>query len=125
MILRSVLVMILAQAVGLAIHLGILELLEMPLFDHKIISAYILNTILASVLMCVLLLAKGKLQNNLGYLFLIGSVLKLVLYFGVFSPGFKADGELTRPEFMSFFIPYSIGLIVETGALVKRLNQQS
>ena len=53
-----------------------------------------------------------------------GSGLKFLLFFLLFYPSYKADGNMSTLEFISFFIPYAICLILEVSYLSKELNNQ-
>ena len=59
-----------------------------------------------------------------GFVFLLGSGVKFLVYFLIFYPLFKQDGQLSRVEFFLFFIPYLISLVTETVALVKLLRSK-
>ncbi|MFB0924814.1 MAG: DUF6168 family protein [Vicingaceae bacterium] len=104
------------------VHLYILERIEIPLFDNKIILAYIVNIALAIFIYIGLFLLRKKQESNLGFIFMIGSFLKFGLFFLVFYPGYKLDGEIQTIEFTTFFIPYAVCLIIETFYLSRLLN---
>lgn len=80
---------------------------------------------MALVIFYVLLRLAIEKSQYLGFVFLVGSALKFLIYFLVFDPLFKQDGDLTRVEFFLFFVPYFASLAVETFALVKLLGKQS
>ncbi|HZW62662.1 MAG TPA: DUF6168 family protein [Flavobacteriaceae bacterium] len=113
-------VMVLAAV--FAAHMLILKAQNLPLFDNKIIVAYLLNALLAIIIFATLYTLKNKYQTQLGFLFLFGSALKFVVFFVVFYPVYKADGVMDKLEFAAFFIPYAISLILETVFLSKMLN---
>jgi hypothetical protein len=52
-----------------------------------------------------------------------GSLLKFLIFFIVFYPGYKADGEMDSLEFAAFFVPYAICLILETFFTSKMLHR--
>ena len=54
-----------------------------------------------------------------------GSFLKFAVFFVVFYPSYKADGDIQKVEFAAFFVPYVLALIVETYFASKMLNQMS
>lgn len=103
-------------------HLGILEYLDYPIFDNRIILAYSGNYILAITILYGLLNAPDRFKNSLGFLFMLGSVLKFVFFFLFFYPYYLEDGDISRTEFFAFFIPYSASLISETKLLINRLS---
>lgn len=106
-----------------AIHLFALSSKSLPLYDNKIVLAYIINAILAIVIFGFLFKMKDKYKEQLGFLFLGGSVLKFAVFFIVFYPVYKADGTISKLEFAAFFVPYILSLILETLSLAKWLNK--
>tara|TARA_B100000809_G_C15074546_1_gene507299 strand:- start:185 stop:580 length:396 start_codon:yes stop_codon:yes gene_type:complete len=104
------------------VHTYILERLEIPLFDHKLVLAYIVNILLAITIYIGLYILRKKQESNLGFIFMIGSFLKFGLFFLIFYPGYKSDGEIQTIEFITFFIPYAVCLIIETFYLSRLLN---
>lgn len=105
------------------LHIITLYFLNKPLFENKIIEAYIVNYALASAIYIGLFKLKDSQPNNLGYLFMAGSFIKFGIFFIVFYPAYKADENMSTLEFSSFFIPYAVSLIFETKALTKMLNK--
>lgn len=105
------------------VHLYTLELLQVPLFAHKIIPAYLINTTLAILIYIALYYLRKEQEANLGFIFMTGSFFKFGLFFLVFYPGYKLDGDIQRVEFATFFIPYAICLIIEIYFLAKLLNK--
>lgn len=105
------------------IHLFVLKFLGFSLFDNKIIAAYFFNFILAVVIVLILTLLQNKAAGLLGFVFMAGSLFKFLLYFIFFNSSFKEDGDISRLEFASFFIPYSTALIIEVVFLSKTLNK--
>lgn len=111
--------------VGIAFgcHLLTLYFFKLPLFDDKIILAYVVNTGLAIVVFMMLYVFRNKFKNQLGFLFLGGSMLKFILFFLLFYTSYKLDGEISRTEFFAFFMPYALTLIIEIFSLSKWLNK--
>ena len=110
-------------SIAFAIHLIVLNLLELPLFENKIVLSYLLNAILAIIIFGFLYKYREKLKNYIGFLFLAGSILKFIAFFILIYPSYKADGDISKFEFAAFFIPYLICLVIETTSLVNWLNQ--
>lgn len=109
--------------VAFCIHLGFLKLLELPIFENRIVLSYGVNLLLIVVVFGALFLLKNKYKSQLGFLFLFGSLFKFAVFFIVFYPFYKADSQISRLEFAAFFVPYSLGLIIETFSLSKWLNE--
>lgn len=105
------------------LHLGVLYTLNYPLFENHIVLSYVINLILVLKVFGILYLLRYKYKGQLGFLFLAGSIIKFAIFFIVFHPRFKADGVITKLEFASFFVPYLVGLILETVSLSKWLNK--
>jgi len=115
------LIFILALVFG--VHLLALNYLEYPLFENKIILAYVINIVLAILIYTFLFKMKSKYKEQLGFLFIGGSFLKFAVFFILFYGSYKADGMISKPEFAAFFIPYVLCLIIETTSLAKWLNK--
>ena len=105
------------------VHFYALERLQLPLFDNKIVLAYLINIALAVVIYVGLFLLRKKQESNLGFIFMTGSFIKFGLFFLIFYPGYKSDGDIQTLEFSTFFIPYAICLIIETFFLTRLLNE--
>jgi len=106
------------------IHIGTLYVTSQPLFENYIIASYTIHFILAVFIYIVLYMRRIPQHDVLGFLFMAGSMLKFVVFFAVFSPWFKQDGDISKLEFASFFIPYTACLIYESRALSKLLNSK-
>ncbi len=107
------------------IHILVLYLLQLPLFGYMLVQAYLLNVFLAIVIFTVLYLFRVKWKDQIGFLFLGGSMLKFVFFFIFFYPVYKGDGQMETMEFISFFIPYLVCLLLETLFTAKMLNSRS
>ncbi len=116
--------LILIMSVILSIHIGILYFFEIPLFENKIIPAYVINTLLAIIIFISLIKLSKKYDHILGFVFLIGSFLKFGVFFVCFYPIFKQDGNVNALESTSFLAPYFACLIIETFYLVKLMNNK-
>ena len=106
-----------------AIHLLVLNVLKLPLLESRIVLSYIVNLVLIIVIFGILYLLKEKYKSQLGFLFLAGSFLKFIIFFILFYPFYKLDNIVTKLEFAAFFVPYVIGLIIESVSLSKWLNK--
>ena len=91
---------------------------------HGILArCYVFNTVLAVLIYVVILRLKDRHSEKIGFVFLIGSGLKFLLFFLLLYPAFNADGELSTMEFASFFIPYTLITVVENVVLVRQLSR--
>lgn len=114
---------ILILAVVFGIHLILLNILNLPMFKNRIVLSYVVNLILIIVIFGGLYLLKEKYKSQLGFLFLAGSFLKFAVFFILFYPFYKIDNVITKLEFAAFFVPYVVGLILESVSLSKWLNK--
>jgi hypothetical protein len=105
------------------IHLGILFLLDKPIFDNKIIESYLINIFTAFLLYYIIDRHKARFKDNIGFIFMLSSYIKFGLFFIFIYPYFDKNSTDLTIEFVTFFIPYSVCLIVETMALIKLLNK--
>ncbi|MBL4663773.1 MAG: hypothetical protein JKY22_09540 [Flavobacteriaceae bacterium] len=104
------------------IHLLVLDGMEKQLFAHKIVLAYVVNFALAAI---ILFLVQRNIKPNsaqAGFIFFGGSLLKFVVFFLVFLPSYKKNGSMETIEFITFFVPYVVCLILEVYFLSKKLN---
>ncbi len=112
-------------AIVFGIHLLALDAQDKPLFSHKIILAYVVNFVLAAI---ILFLVQRNMKENsaqAGFIFFAGSLLKFMVFFLVFHPSYKENGSMETIEFITFFVPYAVCLILEVYYLSKQLNNQS
>ena len=115
--------LVVAISITLAIHLSILYFKKYALFENKIVLSYIINFVLALGIYLTLNVLKDKFKTQIGFLFIAGSLLKFLVFFIVFYPGFKRDGDISKLEFASFFIPYLVCLVIETIGVMKLLKK--
>ena len=87
------------------------------------LSAYVVNFSLAAIITAFLYLLREKQAQNLGFIFMGSSFVKFAVFFVFFYPIYNVDGDVAKFEFAQFFIPYAISLTVETGFLIKILNE--
>jgi len=105
------------------IHLFVLDFLERPLFNDKLVLAYSVNTAFAILVFITLFLFREKFKNRLGFLFLFGSMFKLALFLVFFNPSYRLDGVISKTEFFAFFVPYFFTLSIEIFSLSKWMNK--
>ncbi|MBX2828984.1 MAG: hypothetical protein KTR22_12535 [Flavobacteriaceae bacterium] len=112
-------------AVTFGIHVLALDAAQKPLWEHKIVLAYAVNFVLAAIILFLVLKNIKSGSAQAGFIFFGGSLLKFLVFFLVFQPVYKADGEMQTIEFATFFLPYAICLVLEVFYLSKVLNNQS
>ena len=114
-----------ALIVVLSIHLAALHFLKKPLFENMIVMSYVINFILAAIVLMVIEKIMHKKSAQAGFSFMAGSGLKFLVFFIVFYPSYRADGKMQTIEFTTFFIPYALCLITDVLYLSKQLNNQT
>ncbi|AMC11241.1 hypothetical protein Lupro_08230 [Lutibacter profundi] len=124
LIVRFCIKLLLIISIVFSIHIGILYFLNIPLFENKIILAYIVNVVLAIVIFIGLIKLKKDNEQILGFVFLIGSFLKFTIFFLYFYPIYKQDGNMSTLEATSFLTPYFACLTVEIFYLSKLLTSK-
>jgi len=122
-LIRFSLTVILILGITFALHILVLNMRVLPLFGNQIVLSYVINTILAIGIFALLFFLKEKYKSQLGFLFMAGSALKFAIFFIVFQPIYKQDGNVSTLEFSAFFVPYVLCLIFETFSLSKLLNK--
>ena len=105
------------------VHVYVLHHFSLPEFDNRIIAAYLVNFFLAIFIYGLLLVLRDKMESQLGFLYMAGSLIKFIFFFIFFYPSYKNDGEITSLEFAAFFLPYVICLIFETFCIIKFLKK--
>lgn len=116
----SLLVISLLLSFGL--HILVLSSMDVPVFDNLIVRSYVVNGLLAAVIFILLYKFRQKLKNQIGFLFMGGSLLKFLFFFLLFYPTYKSDGDMSGLEFGAFFIPYAVALFLETFYTSKMLK---
>ncbi|MDC9721255.1 MAG: DUF6168 family protein [Urechidicola sp.] len=117
--------LLIALIVVFSLHLAILNFLEKPLFENMIVLSYLINFILAAIVLLVIEKTMQKKSAQAGFIFMAGSGLKFLVFFIVFYPTYRADDKMQTIEFTTFFIPYALSLIADVIYLSKQLNNQT
>ena len=104
-------------------HYYLLESAGIDPIENLFFRAYIVNFFLALIIFIILQLAKKRFVTSLGFIYMAGSLIKFTAFFIFFYPSYHADGNVGKPEFLSFFIPYAVCLAFETYYLVQMLNK--
>ncbi len=117
-------ILLLAGSLGvlLLMHVQAQSYLNIPQWSDMLLLSYILNFILALAIFLALYALRIRLKNQIGFLYMGGSMLKFLIFFLVFYPAYRADDIIAKSEFAAFFIPYLLCLILETVYTAKMLN---
>lgn len=113
-LLRFSFYLLVGTALIMILHLLVLNAMEAPLFNNMITASYICNVLMAGGIYATLYFLRKKFRNQIGFLFMGGSFLKFAIFFIIFYPVYKEDGQISRMEFATFFVPYVACLIIET-----------
>lgn len=90
---------------------------------YLIQEAYITNFLMVVVSYFALLAIKEKNNQAVGFIFLGGFFIKLIVFLKFFNPIYKEDSYVEPAEFAAFFVPYALCLAMETTSLVRLLNR--
>lgn len=121
-LLRYFLLLALVLGASFPFHTWLRERSGLPLFGDKLPASYLVNFVLAFAIVWLLYKFRKKVRQQIGFLFIAGSLLKFAVFFVAFYPGFRADGNISRGEFASFFVPYLLALFLETFFTAKLLR---
>jgi len=101
-------------SIAFIVHLALIHNADLSVSLEGLFAPYLANFILALIITVLLYVLRVKQARNLGFMFMGSSFLKFAVFFMVFFPIYKLDGDVTRFEFAQFFVPYAISLTVET-----------
>ncbi len=101
------------------IHMGIINAFLLERNINIIKLSYIFNSIFTFVFTFIILLLSKKFKDQLGFIFMAGSLIKIGVFIAVSK---LSDFEINKNVFLDFFIPYIICLIFEVYYVSKILN---
>ncbi|WP_445383521.1 DUF6168 family protein [Robiginitalea sp. IMCC43444] len=113
-LLRYAAILLFSLGIAFGIHCWLRIEYGLEVFGEALPGTYLFNFILAFGIVVLLYVFRQKLKNQIGFLFIAGSLLKFLGFFVFFYPGYASDGSLGRSEFAAFFVPYAVALILET-----------
>lgn len=113
-------VAILVSSLSLAL-IAQLYLVNVELYSVTLLSC-LTNLIICVASFYTLANMSKKDASNVGYIFLIFSMLKFGTYFLGFRFYFQIDDVVTKEEYSVFFVPYLLAILVEIVFLIKELN---
>lgn len=108
--------------VSFIVHYLILQNALAVLEPKLLIATYLALFVLTILIVGAIQKLQKNYFNQVGFLFLVGSMIKFALYFVILKP-FYQHFELSKSNaFLVFFIPYLISLISEAVYVSKLLN---
>lgn len=121
-VLNNCLIVILFASIAFAMHWLTLLLFDIELSIGSLFYSYSINSLMAIGVIILIFSLKRKLSQQLGFVFMISSLLKFFIFFLLFYPKYNADDMITKIEFVIFFIPYAVCLTTECVILSRFLN---
>ena len=91
-------------------------------FSENLTTLYLFNALIAFLVVVLAFVFRKTHKDYIAFYFFGGTIVKLLLFFVLIFPLFKQDNNVSRIEFLSFFVPYLLTLLVETLSLVRLLN---
>lgn len=119
---RFLLILALSFGILFLMHFYLLHIFDFDVLGNRIVSAYLVNFVLVAAIYTALYALRNKIKDQIGFLFMGGSLVKFLVFFAVFYPSYRSDGVMDKLEFAAFFVPYALGLILETIFTVKMLK---
>ena len=107
------------------LHIFAINLLGFSVQDGLLKACYLFNTLIALVFFFLLVFVSKHDPTILGWVFLLSSGLKFLLFFALIYPSFQSTGLSPKQDFLTFFIPYAAALTLEIYQLIKILNREN
>ncbi|MEY4603431.1 MAG: hypothetical protein RIT43_723 [Bacteroidota bacterium] len=112
-------------------YLGLLLLIISPLFlvhfflfnRFQLVLTYGANVLLAIIFYAILVWKEKQLMPYLGYYFLYFSIFKFFVFLVLIRPILNLSEGVRGPDFLFFFVPYTVCTAFEIGYLIKELNK--
>lgn len=118
------LIMVSALGVSFLVHRWILEGgsgKSLPLLP----GFYLMNLVMGILIGGVIIYLSEVRPEITGFSFMGGSLLKFAVFFMLFFPLLSEDEAARKGQFLAFFIPYAITMVIEVWFLIRYLNKQS
>lgn len=111
---RNLFFSILVLGLAFGLHLGILVFMQFDFSIHDMTTIYAIQLVLGVISTSCLVGFKTRYINQLGFLYMGGSLFKFLVFFVWIKPIFDMDGIRSAVEMGYFFVPYFILLIYDT-----------
>ena len=87
-------------------------------------ACYLFNTLIGVIFYYLLLFVSKHNPTILGWVFLLTSGIKFLLFFKLIFPSFQLMDLSPYQEFLTFFVPYTFALSLEIYQLINNLNRK-
>lgn len=124
-VVRFSIKLFLSMAILFWIHFQIIDHFGPSLSKDLLVVCYIFNTFAALAFLILLLWVSQQSPTLLGWIFLMTSGLKFLLFYAFIYPSFHVHGLEPKQGFFIFFIPYTVASVIEIRQLIKILNQEA
>ncbi len=127
-LLRYLMVLAMVLGISFGVHAWLRSQSDLQPIGDLLSLSYLFNFAMAFGIVTGLYLVRFRMKQQIGFLFIGGSLLKFLVFFLFFYPSFTADGTISRAEFSSFFVPYFLALATETyytASMLKNLEKEN
>ena len=127
-LLRYLIVLGMVLGISFGVHAWLRAQSGLQSIGDLLAASYLFNFVMAYGIVTGLYLVRFRMKQQIGFLFIGGSLLKFLVFFLFFYPSFKVDETIGRAEFLSFFVPYFLALATETyftASMLKDLEKEN
>ena len=127
-LLRYPLTLLLTLGIPFGLHAWFRARSGLIPFGDLLVDSYLFNFFMAFAIVAGLYAVRFRMRQQIGFLFIGGSLAKFLVFFLFFYPSFTADDTISRAEFSSFFVPYFLALATETfftASMLKNLEKEN
>jgi len=105
-------------------HIFVINLIGLSVQDGLLKACYLFNTLTGLIFYYLLLIVSKLNPTILGWVFLLTSGIKFLLFFKFISPIFQLMHMSPYQELLTFFVPYTSALSFEIYQLINNFNQK-
>ena len=127
-LLRYLMVLAMVLGISFGVHAWLRFQSDLQPIGDLLSLSYLFNFAMAFGIVAGLYLVRFRMKQQIGFLFIGGSLLKFLVFFLFFYTSFTADVTISRAEFSSFFVPYFLALATETyytASMLKNLEKEN
>lgn len=118
-LLRFLCVFLVILVVSYIAHTYIISHFSIHSNSYILHLSYLFNGLYTLLLTSVIILLSKKLKDQLGFIFLVGSFMKIGVFLAILAIN---SLEIDKNVFKDFYIPYAISLIVEVYSISRILK---